>query len=205
MDMDRRGFLQLLGLGTTGTLVGLSQPWPLFGSEDAPLVTMPQGISRHQVVYSPAAGGQGRLFYQVKNPYHYREEYISEYFVIPEDGDFHVPFYQVSQKIRDHFTTASTEMLTSLTEFERKFASLVTVVDVPIHMMEGHDGANGAWALTSYQQFVVIGEADVSGYEHYSSTGEYPIQVPDTIQMKILMALDRSYLTDGRLMARNQM
>jgi hypothetical protein len=145
------------------------------------------------------------------------------------DTDPHALYYQAALKMRERFRQHTIARLTELNEWQRKQANLVTVVHQPIYarplgMKAGRHGGmadpNGPYTESDAYfnpndepgfevacEFQTLlyrshhGGADLDGFKEYSSTGEYPIDPPSSIEMGILMKLDREVLSSGILTA----
>lgn len=220
--LNRRGFLQLLGLGGLGVASGVV---PLFGSDSAPgLITPDAGvISGHLVVqrksitekipeddptwdkyknsaYRPVARltrtqvpGGGKLESLDRH-----EMRIEPRF--PDGTDPHAVYYKASHELRARIAALSQKTLDDLPWELRGGATLVTVVETPIIANPRPD--KGFDVVAYFRQGIVYRTDGLDTFNIYSKTGEYPIEVPHGIRMSMLMKLDRQVLSDSTLLHR---
>lgn len=128
------------------------------------------------------------------------------------DTDPHALYYQAALKMRAQFQQHTIARLTELNEWQRKEVNLVTVVHQPIYarplgMMSGsRDPFNKAGFEVACEFQTLLYRShyrtpDLTDFTEYSATGEYPIDPPNSIEMGILMKLDRDVLSSGILTA----
>jgi len=240
--MNRRNFMQLLGIGGIATLV----PAPLFGAEGGPKLWTPGqqkdlagghivlvrpkssafkmapgdtpyylldraksgkiNTSRHgswPIVTGDVFLTDAGLFNLQRRgepfPLRLNTEINSErgdgfppiQVLVPEGRDPHLAFYQAAMKMRDDFKTDSAKLFRNVPGPVRPHAQIVTIVDNPIFAgaLWDEDG-EGFTVEADYDQYIVNGDINPNGWDVYSEFGEFPIDIPNKIDMDMLLVLD---------------
>lgn len=223
MDFSRRGFLNLLGVA--GVATAARPAISLFGADNEKGIIVPDSaltsghfvvkpkrflervpedlrikdpssdhiivgrIVRHRTPRQPLLMREGSL---VSSPVTYLEGMSIR--------DAHTAFYLASHELREKFTVFTHGTLQQVSASLRPMATLVTIVDAPIHARPTNlykaswdNEERGFDVVATFRQFVVLGarQSEISTYEHYSNRGEYPIDVPRDVEMGILIRMDR--------------
>lgn len=240
--MQRRNFLQLLGLGGFAAVA----PVPVFGAESAPvklwtpeertaltgghtvLIRGPQTPWPVGSLVKPSGtwpSVEGQLFYEggdirlrgrndsyivmddvgcqwvnikpidliLRDPTEELPRTVVDIFL--EDGmDPHLTFYKGAMQMRESIKQAGLDQLKQVPERQRQFLNLqlVTLVDNPIFAgpLSFESDREGFSIEVDYTQYLISGTLNPNGWEVYSETGEYPIDVPSNIDFEQLLALD---------------
>lgn len=137
----------------------------------------------------------------------YREGRIVVPSYLGDDSDVasaQARFYTASDALREQFVLFSTETLHGVEAHLRQMATLVTIADTTIHArpLTPRDGMDryedrGFEVVAEFRQFVVLGmpRAEVAEFRIYSETGEYPVHVPQDVEMGMLLRMN-SLVTD---------
>jgi len=235
-DFSRRNFMQLLGIGGLGLAVGSStiaqaaERLPLFGSADTPQLIVPDNklIGRHHIVQKkgltekvpvadrnktsvPGAVVIARMTRQKKpgnalvNWNTYRLERKPP---VIDGEDPNAVYYKACHGLRKEFADISRQTLLSIEPHLRPMATLLTIVEVPLHARArgwdwtakddyengGRDQDRGFDIVGIFQQGYALGPVNVETFNTYSEQGEYPMEIPRNIDMSMLMKLDKQIL-----------
>lgn len=122
--------------------------------------------------------------------------------------DPHDAFYRAAMKMREDFSKESQRRLLEVPEYRRPHSTLVTLVDTPIFAgpvsfseLPIAPGKNQLIAQISYTPYVVdltYEELELNGWEVYSESGQYPIEVPTDVDMEKLFSLDQHIIRGQR-------
>lgn len=213
--LSRRLFLKMLGFGAASTLVS---PPSVFGSDEVPntepLVWTPdQAVAKHQVVYKlpyftpldqpiPTKSGIGTIVGRFNGsslttridldaPPVDRVLHVQ---LDPDIDDVHTAFYKAAIELRAQIAETTLNHVGHVNWCDK---TLFTVVSSPITLVERRNGVRFAHADYSIQLVPSDEAANVlsRGYTVYSETGEYPIEVPKTVDYLQMIALDSRYRT----------
>lgn len=219
MDFSRRGFLNLLGVGGLGLILEDRAPIALFGSDEiAPEVIAPPQdlVARHYVVYPktfiervpvtldhrPYGTVVARLTRnrEPTKPLVRREGTLFAHTPTGLDTTVqngHAMFYTAAMDLRGKFTAFTEQTLAEVNPTMRPMATLVTIVDAPIHASPRPEV--GFDVVARCTQFVVLGDCsdEVNTFRHYSDHGEYPLQIPRDIDMGMLLRMDKQVIAAG--------
>lgn len=115
---------------------------------------------------------------------------------IPEGADLHEAFYRGATWMRNSFAKQSQQRLLEIPQAQRPAYRLVTLVDTPVFasaVEPSTSGADRAFMLEiSYTPYTAsFEEIELNGWEVYSENGEYPVEVPTSIDLELLMSMDR--------------
>ena len=250
IDLSRRSFMNLLGLA--GAVAVARPALSLFGSDEESGILVPDAsmtsghfvvkpknfleripVDERQALDSKYAGSGARVVGRLTrnrepvrpllvrtgslsiSPRIYFGEETTVY-------DAHTAFYVASHDMREQFVTFTRETLSQVDRFLLPSATLVTIVDTPIHARPvGLQVSDPTWDLNGtggisgqnkpdreergfdvacvFRQFVVVGarRSEISTYEMYSERGEYPVEVPKDVEMGVLIKLDREIVKRG--------
>jgi hypothetical protein len=120
--------------------------------------------------------------------------------LLSEHQDPHEAFYKAAMKMQRGFAEQSRRMLLATPEYLKRFSSLVTLVDTPIFAgslltsgrYKPEERERGFYLEISYTPHVVQSrDLELNGWEVYSESGEYPIEIPTDVDFDRLLALDR--------------
>jgi len=211
--MERRTFLKMLGIGA-GTLVA---PTFLLGSRETQVAEVAEvssgGLAKSWVIVPPRGigGGQAAMMAQ---------EFVITPVFTPGVNP-HEVFYKAALELQRQIGEVTLNRLMEVPEVRRRNVEVVTTVFQPIHarskgcwepshVLEG-------WTDEDWQGFDVVADCaiEVKGYgirgreergenyghgwtppksfEVYSTTGEYPMELPTELDLGHLMALDRKF------------
>ena len=134
--------------------------------------------------------------------------------VARDEEDLNLVFYRAAMNMRNAFAERTTRMFAELPEWERRSSRLVTLVDVPIFAGALDTYERGFHVSIGYACHVVPlvaqkwshgrrvddpeAEDDLRGWEVYSETGEYPIEIPSDIDLERLQSFDREIIERKR-------
>jgi hypothetical protein len=122
-------------------------------------------------------------------------------------------FYVAANELREKFAVFSKEtMLMSDLDVEtHRLATLVTIVDLPIHArpagmtLSARDyerldrlGERSFDVVAEFRQFVVLGmpNSEIKDFRVYSEFGEYPIEIPRDVEMGFLLRADKEIIVN---------
>jgi len=144
---------------------------------------------------------------------------------LPAGVNPHTAYYTASLDIQRRFAQFSRQTLDMVPAEMRPLASLVTVVYSPIHARpvgvqetvdqdwaafdsawfqdarKSNEDETGYDVACRFSQFVRVSGArqGVETFRQYSDQGEFPIQVPSTIDMALLMRMDKEVINAGEV------
>jgi hypothetical protein len=173
--MQRRNFLQLLGLGG----LSLAAHIPVFGQQgrESTIWTPEQKahLSGGHLVYVRKSGRRVLNFHE--------DSRVAVSVVLGEGEDPSLAFYHAARNIQEDFRQKAIREFAAMSEWERKGKQIVTFVDNPIFVGTLPDPAQYGFTVeVDYEQRLAYpGELNPRGFELYSETGECPIEIPTGI------------------------
>lgn len=120
-------------------------------------------------------------------------------------------FYVASSILREHFVEFSKATMSDIAPDMRPMATLVTIVDQPIHARplnsdRPYEGPreleryaeNGFEVVAEFRQFVTLGmpHEEIAEFRIHSELGEYPLIVPRDVEMGMLIRMDGAVMAD---------
>ena len=215
--MDRRTFMQMLGLGGAGALGATSVP--LFGSSDTPGLDSLDFAGHHVVRAKPLTQeGEGftkngsrvvKRLTPMRSPgkevivYGRRGGLLTN--SVPYDGsikDAHRAYYLGAHEMRDKFSAQSTNFLKDFSESHSQFLFTVVHSEIQVYdsAVEGHLTLGfdfEQYVVAKRNRFTIFDEdyqkeSDdfLRSFDSYSKSGKYPISVPRDIDFGVLLKLD---------------
>jgi|GEM_PF-1948973 len=119
----------------------------------------------------------------------------------------HAAFYKGAQELRKRFKAESLKILERVPVSLRQDAQIVTLVNNAVYadalyapalyeqQVADHVQQPGFTLRAEWSQYVVVGEVERNGWQVYSETGEYPIEIPSDLDMEFLLHMDKMMLT----------
>jgi hypothetical protein len=219
--MDRRFFMQMLGLGGLGALAAPSlSSTRLFGTSDDKLYVPGENnfYSGHWVVKAKpltqdvsGVVGPSRVVKRLtplRTPRKVWDRRNGEITVsVPYDGtvaDAHRAYYLGSRELREKFSQQSLQFLNESDARKDPFNvyALVTIAHSEIYATHSfrEDGENYIDICLDCEQYVLRNGyfEDMQTFEKYSEFGEYPISVPRDIDFGVMLKLDSEIATSGK-------
>lgn len=116
----------------------------------------------------------------------------------------HAAFYKGAQELRERFKKESLKILEQVPAALRQNAQIVTLVSNAIYadvLYEHQFAASihgklhpGFMLRAEWSQYVVTGNVEKNGWQVYSETGEYPIEIPSSLDMEFLLRMDKTMI-----------
>lgn len=226
MDLNRRNFLQIVGLGAAAASTPASARIFTEGSPDTPLLTGEhwvfeshcalKGDAKAHFLYKNHAGeisqilmrrGTGSMRVRGQKAQNWREPRKERPFTWSPRGE--TVDYQVQQVHLGHdpgfdFFMAASELQRQINEDVTKFAAalrrnslvMITVVETPIIAMPHAEGG-GIGLITQLTQFAA--EKDAIWGEPISKKGEVPIEMPGDVEFHYLTKMQEELKAMGML------
>jgi hypothetical protein len=219
--MDRRTFMQMLGIG--GLATGIAPPISLFGSYDAPdelCIPDPNLVGQHFIVqprqliepvHRVSSGQDGVVVARINSrapnmrsrlgalvaTMDMQRKTLSEAVEIDLDiatvETTHVAYYLAAHRLRQRFTDYTREV----TRPYGNYTTIVTVIDAPIKFLRG--SPRHVYADAAFQMYVLNGARSnvVAHFDVCSESGQYPIDAPSDVEIGRLLHLDREVVASG--------